>query len=44
MIPSVLRELLHDNAPQKSQRLLKAMMQMVRIDIEGLKRAYADKA
>jgi len=44
MIPSVLRELLHDNTPQKSQRVMKAMMRMVRIDIEGIKRVYADKA
>jgi predicted 3-demethylubiquinone-9 3-methyltransferase (glyoxalase superfamily) len=26
--------------PEKSQRVIKAMMQMVKIDIETLKRAY----
>lgn len=44
IIPSVLMELLNDKDPQKSQRVMKAMMQMVKIDVEGLRRAYADKS
>ena len=40
MIPSVLRELLHDNTPQKSQRVMKAMMQMAKLDIAELQEAY----
>jgi len=43
IIPSILTELMSDKDPQKSQRVVKAMMQMVKIDIEGLKRAYAEK-
>ena len=43
IIPSILTELMSDKDPQKSQRVVKAMMQMAKIDIEGLKRAYADK-
>ncbi len=40
IIPSILRELLADKDPKKSQRVMKAMLQMVKIDIEGLKKAY----
>jgi predicted 3-demethylubiquinone-9 3-methyltransferase (glyoxalase superfamily) len=40
IIPSILRELLGDKDPKKSQRVMKAMLQMVKIDIEGLKKAY----
>jgi len=35
--------LLGDKNAQKSQRVLKAMMKMVKIDVEGLKRAYEGK-
>lgn len=43
IIPKALGELLGDKDPQKSQRVMKAMMGMVKIDVEGLKRAYAGK-
>ena len=43
IIPSVLTELMNDKDPQKSQRVVNAMMQMIKIDVEALKRAYADK-
>jgi hypothetical protein len=33
-------ELMQDKDPVKSQRVFKAMLQMTRIDVEGLKRAY----
>jgi predicted 3-demethylubiquinone-9 3-methyltransferase (glyoxalase superfamily) len=38
-----LGELLSDKDPEKSQRVMKAMLQMDKIDIAGLKRAYAQK-
>ena len=41
IIPSILGELLHDKDPDKSQRVMKAMLQMDKLDIEGLKRAHA---
>jgi predicted 3-demethylubiquinone-9 3-methyltransferase (glyoxalase superfamily) len=40
IILSVLGEMLADKDPDKSSRVMKAMMQMVKIDIDGLKRAY----
>jgi predicted 3-demethylubiquinone-9 3-methyltransferase (glyoxalase superfamily) len=39
IIPSVLGEMLSDPDPAISQAVMKAMMQMKKIDIEGLKRA-----
>jgi predicted 3-demethylubiquinone-9 3-methyltransferase (glyoxalase superfamily) len=39
IIPSVLGELLSDPDPAIAQGVMKAMMQMKKIDIEGLKRA-----
>ena len=44
VIPSVLGELLHDKDPAKSGRVMKAMMQMGKIDIAGLRRAYDNAA
>jgi predicted 3-demethylubiquinone-9 3-methyltransferase (glyoxalase superfamily) len=40
IIPSILRKLLEDKDPKKSQRVMKAMLQMVKIDIQALKKAY----
>lgn len=40
IIPKTLMELMQDKDPAKSQRVFKAMLQMKKIDIEGLKRAY----
>ncbi len=40
VIPRVLGEMLNDPDPAKSQRVMKAMMQMQKIDIAGLQRAY----
>jgi predicted 3-demethylubiquinone-9 3-methyltransferase (glyoxalase superfamily) len=40
IIPRILMELMQDKDPVKSQRVFKAMMQMIKIDIEGLERAY----
>jgi predicted 3-demethylubiquinone-9 3-methyltransferase (glyoxalase superfamily) len=40
IIPSVLGELLQDNDAEKSERVWQAMLQMDKIDINGLKQAY----
>ena len=40
IVPTVLGEMLNDPDPVKSQRVMKAMLQMKKIDIEGLKKAY----
>jgi len=40
IVPKALLELIEDKDPVKSQRVFKAMLQMTKIDIEGLKRAY----
>jgi len=40
IIPEVLGKLVGDPASEKSQRAMKAMLQMKKIDIEKLKRAY----
>jgi predicted 3-demethylubiquinone-9 3-methyltransferase (glyoxalase superfamily) len=39
IVPSILTELLSDPDAQKSQRVMEAMLQMRKIDIETLKRA-----
>src|SRR6266545_3082887 len=40
IVPTVLGELLNDPNPAKAQRVTKAMLQMQKIDIPGLKQAY----
>jgi predicted 3-demethylubiquinone-9 3-methyltransferase (glyoxalase superfamily) len=40
IIPSILGRLLGDKDPEKSKRVMQAMMQMVKIDIKGLQKAY----
>jgi len=40
--PIVLREMLEDGDAERSQRVMKALLQMKKIDIEGLKKAYAE--
>jgi predicted 3-demethylubiquinone-9 3-methyltransferase (glyoxalase superfamily) len=40
IVPTVLTELLTDPDPVKSQRVMQAMLKMVRIDIGELRRAY----
>lgn len=39
IIPTILGDLLQSKDPGKSQKAMKAMMQMGKLDIEGLKRA-----
>ncbi len=43
IVPDVLLELLQDSDSQKSQRVMKAMMKMKKLDIKGLKQAAAGK-
>ena len=40
IIPHALGEMLSDKDAEKSQRVMKAMLQMSKIEIEGLRRAY----
>jgi predicted 3-demethylubiquinone-9 3-methyltransferase (glyoxalase superfamily) len=39
--PTALIEMLHDKDPKKSERVMNAMMQMQKIDVEKLNAAYA---
>jgi len=41
--PTVLIDMLHDKDPPKAERVMKAMLEMKKIDIEKLKAAYAGK-
>lgn len=41
IVPTALGELLSDPDPERSQRVMKAMLQMKKIDIAALQRAYA---
>jgi predicted 3-demethylubiquinone-9 3-methyltransferase (glyoxalase superfamily) len=43
IIPPVLGEMLQDKDPQRAQRVMQAMMQMDKIDIQKLKQAYDQK-
>src|SRR6266508_6205395 len=40
IVPTALGELLSDPDPEKSKRVMSAMLQMSKIDISGLKQAY----
>jgi predicted 3-demethylubiquinone-9 3-methyltransferase (glyoxalase superfamily) len=44
IIPRALQQLIGDPDPKKSQSVMKAMLQMDKIDIAGLKRAYENAA
>ena len=43
IVPSALGEMMQDKDPEKSIRVMKAMLQMTKIDIETLRRAYEQK-
>jgi predicted 3-demethylubiquinone-9 3-methyltransferase (glyoxalase superfamily) len=43
IIPTVLGQMLQDKDPRKSQNVMQAMLQMTKIDIETLRRAYEQK-
>jgi predicted 3-demethylubiquinone-9 3-methyltransferase (glyoxalase superfamily) len=40
VVPTVLIEMLQDKDPEKSKRVMAAMLKMTKISIEGLKHAY----
>ncbi len=43
IVPTILGELMVDKDPQKSKRVMEAMLQMSKIEIEPLQRAYEGK-
>jgi predicted 3-demethylubiquinone-9 3-methyltransferase (glyoxalase superfamily) len=43
IVPSVLGKFLQDKDPAKSQRVMKAMLKMEKMDIAALERAYNEK-
>ena len=40
IVPTILGKLLHDPDPQKSKRVMAAMLQMQKLEIEPLRRSY----
>jgi predicted 3-demethylubiquinone-9 3-methyltransferase (glyoxalase superfamily) len=43
IVPTVLAEMLHDKDPEKSNRVMKALLQMKKLDIKALKQAYQER-
>jgi predicted 3-demethylubiquinone-9 3-methyltransferase (glyoxalase superfamily) len=43
IVPTILGEMLQDENAEKSERVMKAMLQMKKIDIKGLREAYQQK-
>ena len=43
IVPTVLVEMLQDRDPKKSKRVMNAMLQIDKIDIQALKQAYGQK-
>jgi predicted 3-demethylubiquinone-9 3-methyltransferase (glyoxalase superfamily) len=41
IVPNILQDLVRDKDPAKSQRVMSALLQMKKLDIEALKRAHA---
>src|SRR5437870_9863769 len=44
VVPTVLIDMLHDKDPRKSERVMQAMLQMQKINIEKLKAAYGERS
>ncbi len=42
VVPSILPKLLGDKDPERSQRVMRAMLQMTKLDIDRLKQAYSN--
>ena len=40
IVPSILGKLLQDKDPAKANRVMQAMLQMTKLEINGLKQAY----
>jgi predicted 3-demethylubiquinone-9 3-methyltransferase (glyoxalase superfamily) len=43
IVPTVLGEMMQDKDPARSQRVMKALMQMKKLDIAGLQEAYRQR-
>jgi len=43
LVPTALGELMSDPDPEKSKRVMTAMLQMTKIDIKKLKQAYEQR-
>jgi predicted 3-demethylubiquinone-9 3-methyltransferase (glyoxalase superfamily) len=43
IVPTVLGEMMQDKDPEKSERVMKAMLQMKKLDIKSLEQAYAQR-
>lgn len=43
VVPRVLGEMLQDKDPKRSERVMKALLQMKKIDIRGLRQAYEQR-
>ncbi|EKD24139.1 MAG: 3-demethylubiquinone-9 3-methyltransferase [uncultured bacterium] len=42
VVPEILDEMLRDKDPKKAERVMHAMLPMIKIDIEALKKAYEE--
>lgn len=43
IVPTVLGEMMADKDPKKVERVMQALLQMIKIEIEGLKQAYEQR-
>jgi predicted 3-demethylubiquinone-9 3-methyltransferase (glyoxalase superfamily) len=43
IVPTVLGEMMQGKDPEKSERVMKAMLQMKKLDIKSLEQAYAQR-
>ncbi len=43
IVPSALGKMMQDKDPKKSKRVMEAMLQMKKMDIAGLERAYSER-
>ena len=43
IVPTILGELMQSGDSARSQRVMQALLQMTKIDIEGLKKAYQQR-
>jgi predicted 3-demethylubiquinone-9 3-methyltransferase (glyoxalase superfamily) len=42
IVPNILGKMIHDKDVNKSERVIKAMLQMKKLDIQGLRKAYEE--
>jgi len=42
VVPNILGKMIHDKDANKSERVIKAMLQMKKLDIQGLRKAYEE--